>query len=330
MKLGIATERPEQVIGIHFFNPVPVLRARRAGHDPADVARDGRPGRRFATDVLGKRVIRSQDRAGFVVNALLIPYLLSAIRMMESGFATADDIDTGMVEGCNHPMGPLPLADLIGLDTTLAVAEPLRGVQGAACTRRRRCCRGWSRPACSAARPAAASTTTRARQQIAMDLLVAGRRAAPRALRRVGRRLRQRPRRPQVESATGRRRALQSLRPTRCRDPRCWLRHRPGWRLAGRDGSHPPRGLRPVGGDAATKCRPQCVHRTPPGLAARSAALRRRPIRFRRVGGGVHARPRRRLGVRRTGQGHLTRRTRVDRFATMLSTTSATASNSNG
>ena len=75
--------------------------------------------------MLGKKVIRSQDRAGFVVNALLIPYLLSAIRMMESGFATADDIDTGMVEGCNHPMGPLHLADLIGLDTTLAVAESL-------------------------------------------------------------------------------------------------------------------------------------------------------------------------------------------------------------
>ena len=70
-------------------------------------------------------MIRSQDRAGFVVNALLIPYLLSAIRMMESGFATADDIDTGMVEGCNHPMGPLHLADLIGLDTTLAVAQSL-------------------------------------------------------------------------------------------------------------------------------------------------------------------------------------------------------------
>jgi 3-hydroxybutyryl-CoA dehydrogenase len=79
----------------------------------------------FATEVLDKKVIRSQDRAGFIVNALLIPYILSAIRMMESGFATAVDIDTGMVEGCNHPMGPLRLADLIGLDTTLAVAESL-------------------------------------------------------------------------------------------------------------------------------------------------------------------------------------------------------------
>jgi 3-hydroxybutyryl-CoA dehydrogenase len=125
MKLGIATARPEQVLGIHFFNPVPVLRlvelVTSLLTSPATAARaEG-----FATDVLHKRVIRSQDRAGFVVNALLIPYLLSAIRMMESGFATADDIDTGMVEGCNHPMGPLHLTDLIGLDTTLAVAESL-------------------------------------------------------------------------------------------------------------------------------------------------------------------------------------------------------------
>ena len=75
--------------------------------------------------MLGKHVIKSQDRAGFIVNALLIPYLLSAIRMLESGFASAEDIDTGMVEGCNHPMGPLRLADLIGLDTTMAVADSL-------------------------------------------------------------------------------------------------------------------------------------------------------------------------------------------------------------
>jgi len=125
MKLGIATKRPEQVIGIHFFNPVPVLRlvelvtSLMTSPETITAADD------FATTVLGKKVIRSQDRAGFVVNALLIPYILSAIRMMESGFATAEDIDTGMVEGCNHPMGPLHLADLIGLDTTQAVAESL-------------------------------------------------------------------------------------------------------------------------------------------------------------------------------------------------------------
>jgi len=125
MKLGIATQRPEQVIGIHFFNPVPVLKlvelvtSLMSSSDTIQRSND------FATETLGKIVIRSQDRAGFVVNALLIPYILSAIRMFESGFASAEDIDNGMVEGCNHPMGPLALADLIGLDTTMAVAESL-------------------------------------------------------------------------------------------------------------------------------------------------------------------------------------------------------------
>jgi 3-hydroxybutyryl-CoA dehydrogenase len=125
MKLGTATQRPEQVLGIHFFNPVPVLKLVELVTSLMTAPATSLRAEAFATDVLHKRVIRSQDRAGFVVNALLIPYLLSAIRMMESGFATADDIDTGMVEGCNHPMGPLRLTDLIGLDTTLAVAESL-------------------------------------------------------------------------------------------------------------------------------------------------------------------------------------------------------------
>jgi 3-hydroxybutyryl-CoA dehydrogenase len=125
MKLGIATQRPENVIGIHFFNPVPVLKlvelVTSLLTSPETISRADA----FATDVLHKKVVRSQDRAGFVVNALLVPYILSAIRMMESGFATAEDIDTGMVEGCNHPMGPLRLADLIGLDTMVAVADSL-------------------------------------------------------------------------------------------------------------------------------------------------------------------------------------------------------------
>jgi 3-hydroxybutyryl-CoA dehydrogenase len=125
MKLGIATRRPEQVVGIHFFNPVPVLRlvelVTSLMTSDETIARSSS----FAGERLSKIVIRSQDRAGFIVNALLIPYILSAIRMMESGFATADDIDNGMIEGCNHPMGPLHLADLIGLDTTQAVAESL-------------------------------------------------------------------------------------------------------------------------------------------------------------------------------------------------------------
>ena len=125
MKLAMATQRPSQVIGIHFFNPVPVLRLVEVV--TSLLTSEDTIGRAttFATDTLSKRVIRSQDRAGFIVNALLIPYILSAIRMMESGFATADDIDAGMVEGCAHPMGPLHLADLIGLDTTMAVADSL-------------------------------------------------------------------------------------------------------------------------------------------------------------------------------------------------------------
>jgi 3-hydroxybutyryl-CoA dehydrogenase len=125
MKLGMATQRPEQVIGIHFFNPVPVLRLVEVVTSLLTSPQTTERASLFATDVLHKRVIRSQDRAGFIVNALLIPYILSSIRMLESGFASAEDIDTGMVEGCNHPMGPLHLADLIGLDTTMAVAQSL-------------------------------------------------------------------------------------------------------------------------------------------------------------------------------------------------------------
>lgn len=125
MKLATATQRPAQVIGLHFFNPVPVLPlvelvpSLMTSTDTTQRVGD------FANGVLGKHVIHSKDRAGFIVNALLIPYLLSAIRMFESGFATAEDIDAGMVRGCAHPMGPLALTDLIGLDTTMAVAESM-------------------------------------------------------------------------------------------------------------------------------------------------------------------------------------------------------------
>jgi 3-hydroxybutyryl-CoA dehydrogenase len=125
MKLAMASERPETVLGMHFFNPVPVLRLMElvptllTAPDTTTAAED------LARDRLGRRVVHSKDRAGFVVNALLVPYILSSIRMFESGFATRDDVDLGMVEGCNHPMGPLALADLIGLDTLMAVAESL-------------------------------------------------------------------------------------------------------------------------------------------------------------------------------------------------------------
>ncbi|MQA10419.1 MAG: 3-hydroxybutyryl-CoA dehydrogenase [Pseudonocardiaceae bacterium] len=125
MKLAMATSRPDNVIGVHFFNPVPVLKLVELIPSLLSSEQTQQRAEAFATEVLGKTVVRSQDRAGFVVNALLIPYLLSAIRMLESGFASAEDIDNGMVLGCAHPMGPLALADLIGLDTAKAVADSM-------------------------------------------------------------------------------------------------------------------------------------------------------------------------------------------------------------
>lgn len=124
-RLATATARPDQVIGIHFFNPVPVLDLVELVPSLLTSSRTRDTCENFVTDVLGKKVIGSHDRAGFVVNALLVPYLLSAIRMLESGFASATDIDNGMVLGCAHPMGPLRLADLIGLDTLKAIAGSL-------------------------------------------------------------------------------------------------------------------------------------------------------------------------------------------------------------
>jgi 3-hydroxybutyryl-CoA dehydrogenase len=124
MKLAAETARPERVLGLHFFNPVPVMRL-------VEVVRSIMTSDAVLADAkafvgkLGKQTIDSQDRAGFVVNALLVPYLLSAIRMYESGFASKEDIDHGMVLGCAHPMGPLALSDLIGLDTLQSVAESM-------------------------------------------------------------------------------------------------------------------------------------------------------------------------------------------------------------
>src|SRR3954447_22633042 len=125
VKMASVTGRPEQVVGVHFFNPAPVLPlveivASLLTSDETLLAVTD-----FAEKRLGKTTIRSQDRAGFIVNALLVPYLLSAIRMLESGFASAADIDAGMVQGCAHPQGPLALTDLIGLDTTAAVAQSM-------------------------------------------------------------------------------------------------------------------------------------------------------------------------------------------------------------
>jgi 3-hydroxybutyryl-CoA dehydrogenase len=120
-KLAVATGRADHVVGLHFFNPVPVMRLVELIPAVVTAPEVAERAEAFAAG-LGKRVIRAQDRAGFIVNALLVPYLLAAIRMLEAGFASAEDIDVGMVEGCSHPMGPLTLCDLIGLDTVEAVA----------------------------------------------------------------------------------------------------------------------------------------------------------------------------------------------------------------
>jgi 3-hydroxybutyryl-CoA dehydrogenase len=125
MKLGVATERPENVLGIHFFNPVPVLSLVELVPSLLTSRGTTYAARAFVEQRLSKTAIDCQDRAGFVVNALLIPFVLSAIRMLESGFATATDIDNGLVLGAAHPQGPLALADLIGLDTTQAIAHSL-------------------------------------------------------------------------------------------------------------------------------------------------------------------------------------------------------------
>lgn len=125
MKVAAATKQPQRVLGLHFFNPVPVLPlvelVRTLVTDEAAAART----EEFASTVLGKQVVRCSDRSGFVVNALLVPYLLSAIRMVEAGFATVEDVDKAVVAGLSHPMGPLRLSDLVGLDTLKLIADKM-------------------------------------------------------------------------------------------------------------------------------------------------------------------------------------------------------------
>ncbi|OEU86919.1 3-hydroxybutyryl-CoA dehydrogenase [Streptomyces abyssalis] len=125
IRLAMATGNAERVVGLHFFNPVPVMPLVEVVETLHTAPRTLAAAEEFASGVLGKHVVRSQDRAGFLVNTLLVPYLLSAVRMTESGFASPEDIDEGMERGCAHPMGPLRLADLIGLDTVAAIAESL-------------------------------------------------------------------------------------------------------------------------------------------------------------------------------------------------------------
>jgi 3-hydroxybutyryl-CoA dehydrogenase len=122
-QIALSTTRPQSVVGMHFFNPaqimplVEVISTVITDETQADRAAE------FAVDTLGKTVVRAKDRAGFIVNKLLCPYIFEAIRMYEEGFATREDIDAAMVNGAGYPMGPLTLSDLIGNDTMLAVAD---------------------------------------------------------------------------------------------------------------------------------------------------------------------------------------------------------------
>ena len=122
--LAAATTRPDKVVGMHFFNPVPVMallelvRGILTSDETLSMARE-------IGERMGKTPVVAKDSPGFIVNRLLIPFLLDAIRMYESGLATKEDIDMGVKLGLNHPMGPLTLADFVGLDTTLFVADVL-------------------------------------------------------------------------------------------------------------------------------------------------------------------------------------------------------------
>ena len=132
IRFAQVTSRPERVLGLHFFNPAPVQPLVEIISSVLTDPEVANTIEKFSIDVLGKKPIRSDDRPGFIVNALLIPYLFAAIRMYEAGHATKENIDNGMMNGAAHPMGPLTLADLIGLDTCLFVGQSIYEETGAA------------------------------------------------------------------------------------------------------------------------------------------------------------------------------------------------------
>ena len=122
IEMATATQRPDRFIGMHFFNPVPVMKLVEVVSTIQSSPESAQIATRLATS-MGKTAIQAKDRAGFVVNLLLVPFLLDAIRAFEIGLATREDIDTGMVLGCGHPMGPLTLLDMIGLDTIYSITD---------------------------------------------------------------------------------------------------------------------------------------------------------------------------------------------------------------
>jgi len=120
-EMGAATKRPERFVGLHFFNPVPLMKLVEVVRSPLTAPDVFDAAYAFAQK-LGKQPIKATDRGGFIVNRLLVPYLLDAIRALEEGVGSIEDIDKGMVLGCGHPMGPLTLLDFVGLDTTYFIA----------------------------------------------------------------------------------------------------------------------------------------------------------------------------------------------------------------
>src|SRR5262249_62159269 len=124
LHMATATGRPDKVLGMHFMNPVPVMRLIEYVRTLTTSDQTLETATAFG-ESLGKRIIVSKDRAGFIVNFLLIPYLTEAVRMLEQGFASKEDIDIGMMLGTGYPMGPFTLLDYVGLDTTLYIADIL-------------------------------------------------------------------------------------------------------------------------------------------------------------------------------------------------------------
>jgi len=125
-EIASATKRGEKVLGLHFFNPVPLMRLLEIVHTILTSEETFERARKFG-ESLGKEIVVAKDTPGFIVNLLLIPYLLDAVRALEKGVATKEDIDKSMVLGLNHPMGPFTLLDLLGLDTTLFIADAMYG-----------------------------------------------------------------------------------------------------------------------------------------------------------------------------------------------------------
>jgi 3-hydroxybutyryl-CoA dehydrogenase len=123
-QLAAGLPRPDRVLGLHFFSPVPVMSLVEVVV-ALDTSEDTQATAREFAGRLGKRAIVTKDRSGFIVNMLLVPFLMAAVRMYEEGFASAEDIDEGMKLGCGHPMGPLALADFIGLDVLYAIGDSL-------------------------------------------------------------------------------------------------------------------------------------------------------------------------------------------------------------